>query len=448
MDVVQIFLLIVSCALSAFIILLLSKRKSDDNLTKLESYFQSLEKVLEKNQERIERLLREEISKNREETTSAGQKHREESAKNFNTLTQALASRLTEIAALQKNQLDIFSKQLTSLTQLNEQKLEKLRTVLEERLSALQEDNSRKLEKMRETVDEKLHATLEKRLGDSFKVVSERLEKVHQGLGEMQTLASGVGDLKKVLTNVKTRGIWGEVQLGNLLDQILTPEQYEKNIATKKGSRDAVEFAIKLPGNDTQVVYLPIDAKFPTQDYERLQDAQEQANITLIEDAVKAIETRIKLEAKNIRDKYLDPPQTTDFGILFLPTEGLYAEVLRRPGFFEVIQREYKVVIAGPTTVTAILNSLQMGFRTLAVRKRASEVWNLLSVVKTEFNIFGDILEKTHKKLQEASNTIETAARKSRTIERKLEKVQDLPANGSAQELIEDKMPQADALFE
>lgn len=324
--------------------------------------------------------------------------------------------------------IDSFSKQLLLLTQMNEQKLEKIREVVETRLQALQLDNSQKLEKMRETVDEKLHSTLEKRLGESFKMVSDRLEKVHAGLGEMQTLASGVGDLKKVLTNVKTRGTWGEIQLGNLLEQVLTVDQYERNIATKQGSRDPVEFAIKLPGREGKAVYIPIDAKFPKDDYDRLLQAQDEGNIILIEELGKAIENRIKLEAKKIRDKYIDPPQTTDFAIMYLPTEGLYAEVLRRPGLCELLQRDFRVSIAGPTTIMAHLNALQMGFRTLAVEKRASEVWELLGVVKNEFGRFGVILENTKKKLDGVSKEIESAASKSRTIEKKLNKVQEMPS--------------------
>ena len=282
---------------------------------------------------------------------------------------------------------------------------------------------------MRVTVDEKLHATLEKRFGESFKVVSDRLEAVHKGLGEMQTLALGVGDLKKVLSNVKSRGTWGEAQLSNLIEEILTPEQYEKNVKTKKSSKDNVEYAVKLPGNDEDVkqVWLPIDAKFPLEDYQRLVEAQDQGNLLLIEELSKSLEMRIKSEAKDIRDKYLDPPYTTDFGILFVPIESLYAEVLRRPGLFEQIRREYKVIIAGPTTTQVILNSLQMGFRTLTIQKRSSEVWTLLGAVKTDFGKFGDLLEKTHKKIQEASNTIESAVTKTRVIERQLNKVQNLP---------------------
>jgi DNA recombination protein RmuC len=293
---------------------------------------------------------------------------------------------------------------------------------------------------MRATVDEKLHDTLEKRLGDSFRIVSERLEQVHKGLGEMQTLATGVGDLKRVLSNVKTRGIFGEIQLGNLLEQILTPDQYEANVVTKAGSAMRVEFAVKLPGRDAgqeNALWLPIDAKFPQEDYLRLLDAQEKGDAAGAEEACRQLDRAVREMARNIRDKYLDPPATTDFGIMFLPTEGLYAEVLRRTGLCETLHRDFRVVIAGPMTLTATLNSLQMGFRTLAIERRSSEVWTLLGAVKTEFTKFGDILDKTHKKLREASDTIEDASRKTRTIERKLRSVQELPAAGTCG-LIED----------
>jgi len=375
-----------------FIVLLLLLRGSKE--TELGPKVENLNKSLE----RIERDRREENAKSREESGRNSKELREE-----------------------------VLNQLTKLMNINEQKLDKVRGTIEERLKSLQDDNSQKLEKMRETVDEKLHTTLEKRLGESFKLVSDRLEQVHKGLGEMQTLAAGVGDLKRVLTNVKIRGTLGQIQLGNLLDEILTPEQYAKNVVTKKGSRDNVEFAVKLPGRDGEIVWLPVDAKFPLEDYQKLGDAQEEGNLTLVEELSKALESRIKSEARDIRDKYIDPPYTTDFGILFLPIEGLYAEVLRRPGLYELLLREYKIVITGPTTLAALLNSLQMGFRTLAIEKRASEVWGLLGAVKTEFGRFGEILDKTHKKLQEASNTIEDAARKSRNIERKLKDVQALP---------------------
>jgi DNA recombination protein RmuC len=338
---------------------------------------------------------------------------------------------MTENAGMQKNMLDSFSKQLGDMTKLNEAKIETLRQTIEDRLKALQEDNTRKLEQMRAVVDEKLQVTLEKRLGESFKQVSERLEQVYKGLGEMRSLASGVGDLKKVLTNVKTRGTWGEIRLGNILEQILTPDQYDMNVATKNNSSERVEFAIKLPGPDDdreRIVWLPIDSKFPQEDYQRLVDAQEAADKEQAEKSIKNLETRIKSEAKLIKEKYLDPPHTTDFGIMFLPVEGLYAEVLRRPGLCDVLQREHRIVVTGPTTLAALLNSLQMGFRTLAIEKRSSEVWDLLGAVKTEFGKFGSVLAKTKKKLQEASNTIGKAEIRTRAIARKLRKVQELPS--------------------
>ena len=293
---------------------------------------------------------------------------------------------------------------------------------------------------MRATVDEKLQSTLEKRLGESFKQVSERLEQVYKGLGEMRNLATGVGDLKKVLTNVKTRGTWGEIQLGNILEQILTPEQYAINVQTKKNSNERVEFAIKLPGQDSdkdQVVWMPIDAKFPQEDYQRLLDAQDEADKDAADKSIRNLEMRIKAEAKAIKEKYIDPPNTTDFAIMFLPVEGLYAEVLRRPGLCDILQRDYRVVVTGPTTLAALLNSLQMGFRTLAIEKRSSEVWELLGVVKTEFGKFGDVLSKTKKKLQEASNTINKAEVRTRAIERKLREVQEIPQDDQP-ELLEE----------
>jgi DNA recombination protein RmuC len=369
--------------------------------------------------DRVERAFREESSRGREEMGTA-----------LKGVSDSLMTRLSENITIQKSQFDGFSQQITNLTQGNEQRLERMRETIEGRLKSLQDDNSQKLEKMRQTVDEKLHDTLEKRLGESFKLVSDRLEQVHKGLGEMQTLASGVGDLKKVLTNIKTRGTWGEIQLGALLEQILTTEQYATNVATRKGSSERVEFAIKLPGKDHDgVVWLPIDSKFPVEDYQRLMDAQDLADQVGVDEAMKQLANRVSLEAKTIRDKYIEPPYTTDFGIMFLPSEGLYAEVLRRPGLSEKLQSDYRVVVTGPTTLAALLNSLQMGFRTLAIEKRSSEVWQILGAVKAEFTKFGDILEKTEKKLQEASNTISLASQKSRTIERQLKGVQSLPSS-------------------
>ena len=411
--------------------------------------------VLENNLARQERLLSEEMSKGRAEAAANARQVREELNNSLKLFNDSVLARMAEIAGLQKNQLEVFTAQLTKLTQANEERLDRLiktneeklegirvtvehkmesmQVAVEAKLQTLQADNAVKLEQMRATVDEKLHATLERRLGESFKLVSERLELVHKGLGEMQTLAAGVGDLKKVLTNVKTRGTWGEVQLGNLLEQVLTPEQYAANVVTKPGSNERVEFAIRLPAKDQagSVLWLPIDAKFPLEDYQRLSEAQDRCDLPAIEEQGKALETRIKTEAKTIREKYIEPPYTTDFGILFLPVEGLYAEVLRRPGLCETLQRDFRVVLAGPATLAAFLNSLQMGFRTLAIEKRSSEVWALLGAVKGEFGKFGDVLEKTQRKLQEASNSIDTAAKRSRSIEHKLKDVQALPAEES-----------------
>ncbi|MBI4698236.1 MAG: DNA recombination protein RmuC [Nitrospirae bacterium] len=369
------------------------------------------------------RLMQEQINFNAKE-------NRDELSKSLKSFEDRFTVNVKEFNELQKQKFNDLSNKQTELIQSTEMKLDKMRETIEARLKLIQDDNSEKLEKMRATVDEKLHKTLEERLSQSFKIVSDRLELVHKGLGEMQNLAVGVGDLKKVLSNVKTRGILGEIQLGNILEQILTPDQYAKNIATKKGSRDNVEFVVKLPGKDDsgEVVYLPLDSKFPIENYHALNNAYEHGEPSAIEEAAKLLESNIKKCAKDIRDKYVDPPNTTDFGILFLPVEGLYAEVVRRPALLEVLQREYKIMIAGPTTLSAFLNSLQMGFRTLAIEKRSSEVWKILGAVKTEFGKFGIILERTHKKLQEASNTIEDAARKSRTIEGKLKNVQELPS--------------------
>lgn len=386
--------------------------------------------ALERLLERQERTLREELARSREEALQSARQGREENAVAVNAFGDSLMKRMSQIAGLQKDQLEIFAVQLKDLTVSNEGRMDKLRESVEERLRLIQEDNARKLEQMRATVDEKLHDTLEKRLGESFKLVSERLELVQRGLGEMQTLASGVGDLKKVLTNVKTRGTFGEIQLSSLLEQVLSPGQYEANVETRTGSGQRVEFALRLPGRDGTPdghIWLPLDAKFPQEDYLRLVEAQEAGDLIAVADAARQLDRAIRLMAISIRDKYLDPPHTTDFGVMFLPTEGLYAEVLRRPGLFEALQREYKVMVAGPTTLAALLNSLQMGFRTLAIEKRSAEVWNLLGAVRTEFSKFGQVLEKTSKKLQEAGNHIDAAAVRSRAIEKKLKGVQEMP---------------------
>ncbi len=330
-----------------------------------------------------------------------------------------------------------LAEQLRGLSESNERRLAEVRQVVEGRLHALQEGNEKKLEQMRATVDEKLHATLEQRLGESFRQVAERLEQVHKGLGEMQGLARDVGSLNRVLTNVKTRGIYGEVQLAGLLEQVLTREQYAANVETVPGSGARVEFAIRLPGRreDGLPLWLPIDAKFPREDYERLLDAQERADAAGVETAAKAIEARLKLEARTIRDKYVAAPHTTDFAILFVPTESLYAEALRRPGLAETLQRDYRITLAGPTTLLATLSSLQMGFRTLALEKRSAEVWQVLGAVKTEFMKFGEVLAKTKKKLDEAGNTIEAAEVRTRAMARQLRSVEALPEQ-RAQELL------------
>ena len=411
--------------------------------------------------ERLQRILREEQRAGREELQqgfdrfrshvgehlggmSAQQAERIEGfGQRLNLLTertdaglQALAQRLAEDARHSRQELTLalgrFGEQqqqrLAALTADNEKRLGEVRATLENQLKAIQQDNAAKLEQMRATVDEKLHNTLETRLGQSFQLVSERLEAVQRGLGEMQSLATGVGDLKRVLTNVKTRGTFGEVQLGALLEQILIPDQYAANVATIPGSAERVEYAIRLPGSHgEQPVWLPIDAKFPVEDYQRLLDAQEAADADAAMAAGRALETRVREEARRIQSKYVAPPHSTDFAILFLPTEGLYAEVIRRPGLSDLLQRDFRITLAGPTTLTALLNSLQMGFRTLAIEKRSSEVWQLLAAVKTEFGKFAGVLEKTRKKLTEASNVIDQAGVRTRAIERKLRHVETLP---------------------
>lgn len=340
-----------------------------------------------------------------------------------------------------------ISTQMGSIATVQNAQFETLRQAVGERLERIQQDNAAKLEQMRQTVDEKLHATLEQRLSESFKQVSERLELVHKGLGEMQTLAIGVGDLKKVLVNVKSRGVLGEVQLAALLEQVLAPEQYDTHVATRPGSRERVEFAIKFPGRDGdgQPVWLPIDAKFPLEDYQRLQDAQEAGDPVLTEAASRALEARVRLEGRSIAEKYLEPPFTTEFALLYLPLEGLYAEVLRRPGLFEQMQRELHVTVCGPTTLSAVLNSLQMGFRTLAIEKRSSEVWKVLGAVKAEFSRFGETLARTKAQLQTVANSIGDAEVRTRQMARKLKGVETL-ADAEVREVLgpaEDDSPQA-----
>ena len=334
-----------------------------------------------------------------------------------------------QLAHLRASLSETLTQQLAQLSEVNARRVAEMRATLEQQLTQLQQGNAAKLDEMRATVDEKLHATLEQRLGESFKQVAERLEQVHKGLGEMQTLAQGVGDLKHLLSNVKTRGMFGEAQLGALLEQVFAPDQYAAQVATRPGSRNVVDFAIRLPGrgNEGAPCWLPIDAKFPNEDYERLLDAQQRADAEGAELAVRALEQRIRLEARSIAEKYLEPPHTTDFAILFLPSEGLYAEVLRRPGLMESLQREHRVTLAGPTTLMAMLNSLQMGFRTLALEKRSSEVWQVLGAVKTEFGKFGDVLARVKNQTQTVLNTLDAAEVRSRAMGRVLKTVEALP---------------------
>ena len=360
--------------------------------------------ILESAQERADRMIREEMSRGREESATVAKSQREELTKS----------------------------------------LEGVRAIVDLRLKELQKDNAQQIDKMRATVDEKLQGTLEKRLGESFKLVSDRLEQVHQGLGAMRQLASDVGGLQKVLANVRTRGGWGEVQLGALLEQVLTPEQFARNVKTREESGDHVEFAIKLPGDENGApVWLPIDAKFPTEDYQRLLAAQEQGSAVAVDEAMKSLETQLKKCAKDICQKYINPPRTTDFALMFLPTEGLYAEAIRRVGLVEQVQRDCRVVFAGPTTLAALLNSLQMGFRTLAIQKRSSEVWNLLAGVKTEFGKFGDALSSAKEKLDQAARKMEDVDVRSRAITRKLRDVEELPSN--PQPMLRDLLGDADA---
>jgi len=378
-DLVYLAIGLVAGGLLVALVVLLTRRRNQGAATELA-----------KRLETIDRSLRDEFSRNREEAGAAAKNQRQELA--------------------------------TSL--------ESVRSTVDVRLRQLQDDNAAHIERMRATVDEKLQGTLERRLGEAFRAVSDRLEQVHQGLGAMQQLASDVGGLQKVLANVKTRGGWGEVQLGALLEQVLTPEQFARNVKTRDDSNENVEFAIKLPGNeDGAPVWLPIDAKFPTEDYQRLLAAQEKGDLGLVENATKSLEAQLKKSAKDICQKYINPPKTTDFALMFLPTEGLYAEAIRRIGLVEQVQRECRVILAGPTTLAALLNSLQMGFRTLAIQKRSSEVWNLLATVKTEFGKFGDALAKVKDKLDQASTDMDKVAVRSRAITKQLNKVEELPSN-------------------
>lgn len=479
-----IILLLVAIVIIALQIIAMLRNRAVDITPQLTTLQNELQRHQQQGSERIERELREQVQ-------STAQATRQELGSNFMQFQQALATQLTSVATLQNNQIDSFAQQLsklneanaqqleamrqaitlqaqtgreeqatalkrfgdtlnqtlTTLTESNAQRMAEVRATLEAKIKDLQTDNGARLEEMRKTVDEKLHATLEQRLGESFKLVSDRLEKVHQGLGEMQQLAIGVGDLKRVLTNVKTRGTWGEVQLEMLLEQVLTPDQYAKNVETIPGTGARVEFAIKLPGSDNgnTPVWMPIDAKFPKEQYERLADAADRADADGVLLAGRELETVVRNEAKKIAEKYLSPPLTTDFAILFLPTEGLYAEVMRRPGLADDLQRTHRVSIAGPSTLSALLNSLQMGFRTLALEKRSSEVWQVLGAVKTEFGKFGDVLAATKATLERAAKNIEQAETRSRQMTRKLKSVEALPSE-AAQQLLGVDLPLGDLL--
>ena len=449
-DAVLVALLV--CGALQLLVLVLVWRKPDASAASADKLLQALDA----NRQDIARELRQEVQ-------DASRAARQEASANMATFQQTLVqhsaeatrtqnARLdafgTQLAAMQKGLADTLSSQLGSLSEANARRLAELnetsatrlremRSTLETQLAQLQTSNATKLEEMRVTVDEKLQSTLQARLGESFKQVADRLEQVHKGLGEMQTLAQGVGDLKHLLTNVKTRGIFGEAQLAALLEQVFVPDQYAAQIATRPGSKNLVDFAIKLPGKaaDGAPLWLPIDAKFPNEDYARLLDAQGRADPVDADAAAKALEQRIRLEAKSITEKYVEPPHTTDFAILFLPTEGLYAEVLRRPGLMEALQRDYRVTLAGPTTLLAMLSSLQMGFRTLALEKRSSEVWQVLGAVKTEFGKFGDVLAKVKSQTQTVLNTLDSADTRSRAMQRALKTVEALP-DGAAQALL------------
>ncbi len=408
------------------------RRLGEIQKEKLEAVAAQIEKLMERqrqDQAELRKSVEAKLAEIRSDGAASAKGLREEVTNTFKQLGETLTANIGSSSQAQKERLEQVAKEIADLTRKQETAQENLRQTVEKRLDTLRTENAEKLESIRKTVDEQLQGTLEKRLGESFRQVSERLEQVHKGLGEMQTLANGVGDLKRVLTNVKARGTWGEVQLGNLLEQMLSPDQYLTDAVTRPGSQERVEFAVRLPGKGEgePEVLLPIDAKFPSEDYERLIAAVERADAEAVETAAKQLDTRIKACAREIRDKYVNPPHTTDFAILFLPTEGLYAEVLRRPGTVEQIQRDFRVTIAGPTTLTATLNALQMGFRTLAIQKRSSEVWQVLEAVKTEFGKYGAVLEKVQKKLQEASRTIDDVAVRRRAIDRKLREVGRMP---------------------
>jgi DNA recombination protein RmuC len=383
----------------------------------------------------IRRTVEEGLRMGREESASAARSLREEVSNGLASMGGTLSGTLGTAGRLQQDQLAAFAGQLRELTEANARALEMIRTTLDTRVRELQVENEKRLEEMRTTVDEKLQGTLEKRLGESFKLVSERLEAVQRGLGEMQELATGVGDLKRVLTNVKTRGTWAEVQLGAILEQFLAPGQYDRNVRTRKDSSEVVEFAVRLPGRPADpesTVWLPIDSKFPQEDYLRVQEAADAGDVESVRKAADSLARTLRLEAQKIQDKYLDPPHTTDFAIMFLATEGLYAEALRQPGLASDLQQRYRIVVAGPTTLSAILSSLRMGFQTLAIEQRAWEVWEILGAVKSEFSKFGEVLGRVKKQLRTASRTIDQAEIRTRAMGRKLRDVEQLSEAAAA----------------
>ena len=386
-----------------------------------------------------EQAVRKELRDGREEAAKRSHELREEVSGSLSKTAQTLSGTVGQLGNVQKQQLEGVTTQVQALVETNQQRLEGLRATISEQLNEMREANEKKLEEMRRTVDEKLQGTLEKRLGESFKVVREQLDAVHKGLGEMQNLATGVGDLKNVLTNVKVRGTWAEYQLEAILEQVLTPDQFDRNVATREDSSERVEFAIRLPGRSddpNDCVWLPIDSKFPQEDYLRLSEAAQSADAEAVAQSTRELLRSITQSAKTIAEKYLNPPQTTDFAVLYLPTEGLYAEVLRQPGLVSQLQQDYRVVVSGPTTIAALLSSLRLGFRSLAIEQQASEVWQVLGAVKTEFGRFGDVLAKVKKQLATASNTIESTERRTRAMARTLRKVEQLPG-AESDELLE-----------
>ena len=442
-------LLVALAVVNVLVLIWLALRKPDNTAT--EQARAALQGFLQSSNDKVERELRREIT----ESSRGG---RQELVQSFATFQQTVVAQSAEATRTQNTQIDAFGQQLgllqktlsdtlthqlSSLSESNARRISEVRETLEKQLAQLQTTNTAKLDEMRATVDEKLQTTLQARLGESFKQVADRLEQVHKGLGEMQTLATGVGDLKHLLTNVKTRGIFGEAQLAALLEQVFVPDQYAVQIATRPNSKNVVDFAIKLPGRSDSGVplWLPIDAKFPNEDYERLLDAQGRADVAGAEAAGKALEQRIRLEAKSMVEKYVEPPYTTDFAILFLPTEGLYAEVLRRPGLMEALQREHRITLAGPTTLLAIMSSFQMGFRTLALEKRSSEVWQVLGAIKTEFGKFGGMLDRARSQTETVLKTLTDGDIRKRAMDRTLRQVEALPEAQSQALLPSDKEP-------